>query len=643
MEMMGLSTNAFIGLLAFFILNVIINLYLLNRIFNEQRKNRQLKKSAVSNEGKIKEFFDSQVLWSRSKVVPGMDLLPKQAWNLRVAYAKIESQALVKPLDSPAYQARIVEPLIRLLKTLTLPAANDGKSYLQSQLAAIESRIKKLPVVAGKEQVREKALKTLNDYKLQIDNSSHSSAELSGKVKKLNRLMTLFEDPASRKTFVKNRLKAKYVSGSVSPIKRLTRSQAEGTERIAKFERDVRKVDKTEDLLEEIQRFKSENKKLQDHITNLKKNMIAIKSKVIDDAPEPFLDDAKKPNSSENDGYSDSLLAANESEIDRLRDVISGQRRSILEMEGSLSKFENVTLESDDGAKQVEKMKQCIRESETCITILEGELESLKNSLDQLKSAQHDELSDIDIEQMNIELERAQNDLRAGDVVNTRLKTVLDFVKELFTARTVEDISLLVYEIIMGENYSPNIILKSANRNLIVSSTGDISIRDKVTINNMRLNEMNIGQSGQLSFRLLHLAGVIRPNNPEVESEDVAKDVVIEILRFADQCVDLLLKAQENIGKAGVAETAINGLKDIAFNVDQMLDDQAARTVKLVKTNMELILDVAKAKGVGASIISKINQIEQETVRQMGNENTIKLKTRRQLLALVSELENTIK
>jgi hypothetical protein len=83
---------------------------------------------------------------------------------------------------------------------------------------------------------------------------------------------------------------------------------------------------------------------------------------------------------------------------------------------------------------------------------------------------------------------------------NQRSDLLMEFVKQALQASSLEDISLLIYESITNLNYMPSIIVRGPERSLELAPHNSVSVRDKVLINNMQINEINPGNSGQLSF-----------------------------------------------------------------------------------------------------------------------------------------------
>lgn len=638
----GFTENALIGTLLFFVINVIVNLYLMNKVFDERKKNRLLQRQTLNPIEIVKQHLNNEHKKTKTLNLSTYQL-DKRAFSVRLGYTKIESQALNKELDSEDYWQFLNENLMRLLK-ITFPSEhqkNTEKAELNKQIDRLKNRIETLPAPNKKGGLKRHAIEAISQYHERLNSSKLPLADTQKKLDKLKQIMDLFENPEKRKKYISAKIKNSYAKKSQKHLSAIHSNQKRNASNIESFEAEIAPQNKTQQLMREVERFKNENKSLQEHIAGLQKDLHKISIALPDNqTPEAFITDDITEADDDGDRISDELLDANEKEIDRLRDVVSNQRKSILEMERSLRELEqSAPSNNEEQQSQIEKMKRCIQESETCITMLEKEIDLLKSNLAELRQSKDSTMNDLELEHLNEELINTQKELQHQSSKQTQYDALFNFLNEVMAATSIEDISLLIYESITTLNYQPHILLKSADRTLIISKSGDISVRDKVLINNMMPNEVNPGRSGQISFRFRNLAGIIRPNDLSGDGSENDQEYLLQLLRLTDQITQLAVKAHKSVTTTKIRDSAIDGVKKTSLNIDQLVDDQANRIQKLVKGNFEHILDVARVKGLNASMIASISQIEQETLKQMANESTLKLKLRRQIVGLLNELE----
>jgi predicted PilT family ATPase len=124
----------------------------------------------------------------------------------------------------------------------------------------------------------------------------------------------------------------------------------------------------------------------------------------------------------------------------------------------------------------------------------------------------------------------------------------------------------------------------------------------------------------------------------ELHGDDQAH--ILEVMRIANRIINHLATNVKVKTSAKSLDAATNLIKQTSFEMDKMLDDYAKKTKKLVSANFNQLQDMARAKGLGATHIASFNAVEQEALRQLEAENTLRLKLRKQFLALLNHMEN---
>ena len=645
------SSGSMVGIVAFFVINVIINLFLINKIFEERQRSRKLAKQKKDDTKIIREFLELQHQETRThnRRLQKQVTLDKEVIYLRTAYMKIEGNAIAYKVDTDPYWSYINEHLKKVIKAAVPQLLHKDAEVkeLQNKITLLKDKIRLIPGKDNDPKVndkKERIVTMLENFSHQHVHSAGDRNRLKKQVHKIESLVQLFEDPEARRQYTAERRQKTYLKSSQKHLNKLQDNHLINENNIRALENALEKKPSTKGMEEELRRFKDENGKLNLHVDQLKKELRDFQERMGNrDTPSLFIETAKEKKTDAVDMFSlsDEILSSNEKEIDRLRDVISNQRRSIVDMEESLENLQGLSQsESADHRSEIEKLQRCIQESEVCISMLEQELDELKKDLDTIRHNRDEAgITLAETSQLGEELNTIKADLEKALDKSQRGDAIIEFVREALQASSVEDISLLIYENIASLNYLPALIVKGADRFIEMAQQSTLSARDKVLINNMQFNEVNPGRGGQLAFRFLNIAGLVRPAlGEEIDSDD--QTYIVEVVKIADRIIGHLVTNQKVKSSSKALDNTINTIKQTSYELDKMLEDSAKKTKKLVSNNFGQVQDIARAKGLGASHIASFSAIEQETLRQLEAGNTVRLKLRKQFLTLLNQLEN---
>lgn len=645
-------SGSVVGIVAFFVVNVIINLFLINKIFEERRLNRKLARQRKDDERIIHEFLEQQHRETRthSRRPNKQTTLDKDVIYLRTAYLKIEDNAIAYQIGTEPYWSYLNEQLQNVVKSAVpqLLHKDPEVKELQNKVTLLKDKIRLIPDKDGDAKVKakkERIIAMLDSFSHQHVHAAGDRKRLKQQVKKIEDLVALFENPELRRQYTQERRQKAYLKSSQKHLNKLQDNHLINESNIRSLENALKGTPSTKGMEDELKRFKDENGKLNLHVDQLKKELRKFQERMGSrDTPSLFIEQRSKKKKKEDEvdmfSISDEIVSANEREIDRLRGVISNQRRSIIEMEGSLESLQQMShSESSDHHFEIVKLQRCIQESEMCISMLEQELDELKKDLDALRHNREEAgLSLAEVGQLGDELNTIKADLEKALDQNHRGEAIIEFVREALNASSVEEIALLIYENITSLNYLPSLIVKAPERYIEVDQQNAVSTRDKVLINSMQFNEINPGRGGQLAFRFLNIAGLVRPTlGEELDSDDQTH--IVEIIKIADRIIGHAAAIQKVKSHFKALDNTISTIKQTSYEVDKMLEESTKKTRRLVSSNFGQVQDIARARGLGASHIASFSAIEQETLRQLEAGNTVRLKLRKQFLALLNQLE----
>lgn len=621
----------FYATLIFVLFNVLISLFFINKYMLLSRKYKRLSNQASNKKNLIIEFLNDQHNNTTAhKRVPGGAQLDKEIILLRKAYLKIESQALARyQADNNKYLRFLNDHLIRLLKIL-LPQYYQRKQQDNSLLDKVNRVKSKFNELESKAKLPKSKFKnfssTLDSLAHTTPSSKADKERLEEKLDKINSIITIYEDDNLRKRYVASKKKLEYANSGKASVNKMKKASDRANTSIEHFDESKIK----DDIESELNRFRSENKQLKENLQSLQEQFEKIGS-----SNSSIIAGITNQKEDSIDDLSEEILEANEREIDRLRGVINSQRNSIFEMEDTIQKLDKSSAESDQS--EIDKLRRCITESEVCIQILENELDELKHHLDEIKS-QKGLGSEAEKEELASEVEDLRKDLQESIDQSNQNQSLVEAFKELLNAKSIEDISLLIYEEVSKLNYSPSVVIYTPERNFELAKKGQVTIREKVIINNMQPGEFNPSTRGALTFKLLHLGGILTPEG-ELPDHTANLEYLSSLLKFTDKVIKFLIE-QSKIRKidANISD-CINTIKHTSYEIDKQLEKNNKNLKTSLESTFKQIKEYGRSTGLSATQISKFQSMENELLNQIKADDIVRLKTKKQLLALIGKLE----
>lgn len=647
-------TNMIYGIIMFVIVNTMLCLYLLNKYLEEKRKNRLMKSTQKDSLTRLREYMDQQFAATKKYNATGSEHpLHKEVVALRTAYLRIEREALNNKIEGLMYWKTLNTNLYKLIKIIfpQLFSREAEVKVMEEKILLMKQRINKLPIDPNDEKARayqERALSSLDQFATRFRSAGDAQKRIGGYVDRMKTVVELFEDPSKRRTFVDKKRQLNYMDRSNTELDTLQENTKKSSKSIDKINHTLDKAGNSDDLEKELHRFQIENQKLNKYVANLKQQIKHSRGHLERPDGDEHGHDTSKLDLHE---VSDEILEANEREIDRLREVINQQRASIYSMEEALTVITPGTVDPGNNDQEhieqshvrnneVEKLRQCIQESEVCIEMLEKELELLKWDLEQLRhptDAPH--VTGAETEQLSQELEQVKTELDETINRNNQQEQLLAFIEAALIATSIEDIALLIYESIISLNFTPSLAINLPGKTIGVAGQGGMATRDKVIINNMRIDEVNPNDKGELALRFLHIAGIVRPGEWRDDASD-DHEYLVQLIKMADRIIHQIIQTQKSRTANRVIHECINTLKQTSYDLDKMLETHNHRTKNMVSNTIGQIQDIGRSKGLSASHIASFRAIEQETLKQLDADNSVRLKVRKKFLALVNEMES---
>ncbi len=639
------------GLMGVIVITVLINLFVINKYLEIRRANRLLVKhqSLMDPRKLVKEYFEEQFYATKRRSQPGQPgaSLSKEVVALRTAYLKIERKALEQCTHEEQFWKLLNEHLMRLMKVL-MPSASSRQNdvaQMEEKVNLMKQRISKLELKSGDENAlrfRDKALQSLDGFANRYRGANQEQQRIAGYVDKMAGVVNLFDAPERRRAYVVQKRNRSYLEKSEGHLDNLQHSARANADEIDQLQKHIQASENVDVLERELANFKRENLELNNYVAELKTELLQFGVRLGEAEQHLSLSDIGQGGAASSlVEISEQMLEANEQEIDRLRSVINNQRSSISNMEDSLRSLESLYTDPDspDRKANVENLKRNIKESETCIRMLESELETLKDDVQQLRNAAAEpHITETESQLLAEELKSVKKELDQVLDRSQQQLQLLDFVNEALSASSVEDVSLLIFGSVSALQCEPNLMIRTLDRTIELTSTGGLSTREKMLVNSMLPNEVNPNARGELLLNLTHIAGVIKTLDG-APAASMDQQQIVQLLKTADRVVHNLIQVQRSRQTNKILSSCVNQVKHASYDLDKLLEGQTARNKVLVSQSIGQIQDLARARGVSASHIAAYQTVEQEALRQLSADASVRLKLRKRFLQLLNEIE----
>src|SRR5690606_6432917 len=268
----------------------------------------------------------------------------------RSGYLRIEKKALGHTVGSADYWEYINSRIQQLIKSIVgqMDQNEVELQELQNKISMLKQKVGGLPVKNSDPKARHsknRIISILDGISSQCMGAKGDRVQMLQQIQKIEHVVRLFEDPDLRRQYTLQRRQNTYLDNSQKHLNTLKDNYLTNENSIQNFGDSLGSSIDDIAISEELKRFRKENDHLNQYVDQLKGELRAFQERIgRRESPALFIEksEGKKVNPSEIYDLSDEILAANEKEIDRLRGVISNQRRSITEMEESLTKLNNL-------------------------------------------------------------------------------------------------------------------------------------------------------------------------------------------------------------------------------------------------------------------------------------------------------------
>ncbi len=613
----------------------------------------------------IEAYIDTQILETKKflngKAPDGMPPLDTKVTALRTAYLNIEKKAYQQGVSSKPYWLLINDKLLKLLKVF-LPQlfGRDTHIYeLEKRVQLLKERIKVMGD-NGDFKGKEKALKTLDGFLSRYRESTKDQGIIDRYMNKIERSVGKFEEPEYRSFYKQTREARKYAKSSMETLAKLNEKLSSQLDNVESLEGEVVRMKgacdedpineeaqrRYEEVKKELAAARKDNAELSEYVNQLKKRIIEYDKNVSDkenkfilSIQEGKVQEKSNELAEEVRDLSTEIATVTDREIDRLRGLLNRQRTSISSLDETVDdlrvKLKLTESELSTKDSEINALRHNLKESEMCIETLEQQVNELVERPDD-----EVEFSEDSFNQLSDELTKIKNEL--SDVINQKEMNddLIAYFNEAVQADSMEDLASLLYQQLMDYSCEPSMEFHYGGKSIVVSKSGKIGRKDKLLIQNMQVNECDVGSEGHsIKFRMLNMYGVLRSGESPEKFQGSQKRIIATI-KITDRLVEKIGATQLFKGHKKTIGDCQNRLKKAAFEIDKSLELQTSRTKTLVTASVGQLQDIARSAGLEHQKVDAFQDIEVEAIKELESDESLRLNTRKKFLSLIHELDN---
>lgn len=559
----------------------------------------------------IADFLESQ--FEKTKRLTDDDYynaedLDKKAISLRCAYLKIEEKCLAKNSDARDYHKTLNKSLAKLLQIIK-------DEYRRGE-----------GVVTGAsgDDIHDGDNNDLLDsiHEFASATGADASADRKAKFNSLYNTVQKVKNPAQRRKMEDALMGVDPPSprhGLSTAFMALDACAAEIAEIKYKI---AHPQGSSEDLKTRIEQLERKNAKLHSQVEMLRQ--------LVKDSAKPSAQSEVR-HSILGQGNSDEIIARYEIEIQTLKDLVHSQRMAIADLEYELKV-------ANGGYKSAAAEYDCQDDAEAALLReLQGDL-----ALPAGNSANSSAQIVVDsqaLDKLNGTIEHLNKEIFQLKEINELWRMECDFVRELLAVESLEDLALFLVQYFCDRKCDPFLSIKSRGRAIEISSTGALSLKDKTLINNMALNYVSRDDDlSQLQFHFRYIGGILR-FLPGVIDNDFDFESLLSAAKAADKFVEKISSNQQARNLKKQLDSGLNGTKQLAQIVDSSYEQLVQAHKQSVLAHMAKTQDQLRDQKTPPSILTRLGQTETEILSELSVSSGMRVKIRKEFLALVKKLD----
>lgn len=637
----GYAEQLVYGLLLLLIFSVLANLHFINHRLQKKISEKKRQKQLPSQ---IKKFLIDQCQKTQTaRNNKQRNHISKGVVKLRYAYLSIEAKAIDKEIDSTAYWNLINHNVQKLLDALLEQRTSKPLKDIEEKINLIKTKIAQ----SGNTKNAERVLASLEKFHTACVENSKNPEKIAHYNEKLEELMNKLGNAAYRNVTEKTKIHDDYIQKNHESLKNL-KLHTLATSEIAKSLENVNadNFDFTLNCFNKNQAQLIESvEKYEDNIAIINRGNKNANTAIITSTN----NGTYKVNNELNE-LSDRIQEENEKEIERLREIIKEQKNIIFELEKDIEKPKNSGIQQKNQKKDqhdnVNQLKNILRESELCIDTLENELDNLRKHHNHHNDDPKEEpvtapLTENNLRSLEETISRLKNEVSEAQNNQKFHKAILNFIAESLDANSAEDISLSTFQTLEDLGWKSGLMVNSGLRILEIDPEGLLKERERTLIHNMQIGEVNSQKNNsQVKFHYMNISGKIVAQDHTSNTHAEKHASILSVLQAADKIVEKMKSVHSLKHQKKQLQESTNNIKKLAVEVDSTLEAINKRTQESIRNGFGQIQDIAHSKGLKGSQIASFKNLEQQTLNELSADHSLRLKIKKQFLLVLKTLDD---
>jgi len=557
------------------------------------------------------------------------DEIDRHACSLRSAYLKIEEKSLKNNADHRGYHLAINKSLVKLLKIIrddavkatehegvsdrSLHEALDGSKLLPQEKNELQNQIEEfceqLKSGAIGVELRRKRYQQLLAMIKNIENTEERVA--------MKKLLLLAESADTSYAHYSSLSESVFsAGGEVAALEGALDGAGPGLSTQVRGQLDALNKEnmKLYSQVQMLRQWSKENKKL------AYPEGVSLSSTTINDV-------------------SEEIINKHEEELKALKATVRNQKLTIFELETSLDEYrksEHAKGVKSDYELEFGALNRRLTATEDIISEQEKNVGRMRTGLEALSGA---EAAGGERETLMQCIEKLKKEVVEAKEAYTNKNVEFDFISELIAVGSLEDLALLVFQYFCDQKCDPFLLINHKGRVIEMSSTGSLSVKDKTIINAMMPNDASKDDERfQLQFRYQNFGGILRFLPGSTENYDSC-EALLKMAKITDAFIEKISSGQNMRGLKKQLEQCSNDIKQLAQTVDIGFEQICQAHRQIISNHVGRGQNLLRVKSATAAQIACLKQMETDMIEDMAPNGSVRIKMRKEFLALVKKIE----
>lgn len=561
------------------------------------------------------------------------DELDRHACSLRSAYLKIEEKSLLNNADHRSYHLAINKSLVKLLNIIRADAIKaievEGVSDHSLQEALDGSKLSP--------QDKSDLLNQIEEFCEQLKSGAIGVEHRKKRYKQLLAMIKNVENTEERVAMKKLLLLAESADASYEQYSHLSESVFNAGSEVAALENvlEVKLEGNGQALSSEVraqlEALNKENMKLYSQVQMLRQWSKENKKLA-------YPEGVSLSSTTIND-VSEEIVHKHEEELKALKATVRNQKVTIFQLENSLDEYrkpEHAKGIKPEYEQEFGALNRRLTATEDLICEQEQKVGRMRNGLEALSSA---EAKNDERDTLMLCIDKLKKEVVETKEAYSAKNLEFDFISELIAVSSLEDLALLVFQYFCDQKCDPFLLINHKGRAIEMSSAGALSVKDKTILNAMMPNDASKDDERfQLQFRYHNIGGILRFLPGSTENYDACEEM-LKMAKIADAFIEKIANGQNMRGLKKQLEQCSNDIKQLAQSVDGGFEQICQAHRQAIANHITRGQNLLRVKNATAAQVACLKQMETDMLEDMAPNGSVRIKLRKEFLALVKKIE----